>query len=125
MTENPLIIFSDSEALIGDIEFVFKNKLDFISSGSLGWVIDYIHHHYVKLLIADMDMKTAVQTEVLDKLREFGNEETAILFLASEQKRLELEKKFGDLSGLNVSADWLIKPFSRNSLISSVDHLCG
>ena len=71
-----------------------------------------------------MDMKSDVQAEVLNGLRELGGDKTSFLFLVSERKKLELEKKFGDLSEFEISADWLVKPFSRNALISSVDHLC-
>ena len=124
MNINPSIIFSDSDALIGDIEYVFRNQRDFVSSESLVWVKDYLRHHNVKLLIADMDMKSDVQAEVLNGLRELGGDNTSFLFLVSERKKLELEKKFGDLSEFEISADWLVKPFSRNALISSVDHLC-
>ena len=125
MNANPQIIFSDSEALIGDIKFVFRNRLDFIHSESLSWIKDYTNEHNVKLVIADMDIKSTVQTEVLDGLRELRDENLSFLFLISEKKKLELEKSFGDLGGLDVSADWLIKPFSRNALISSVVNLFG
>ena len=125
MNINPSVIFSDSNALIGDIEYVFRDQRNFVSSESLVWVRDYLHHHNVKLLIADMDIKSDVQTEVLNNLRDLGGNHTSFLFLVSERKKLELEKKFGDLSVFEVSADWLVKPFSRNALISSVDHLCG
>jgi CheY-like chemotaxis protein len=111
--------------LIGDIEYVFKNRLDFISSESIGWVREYLHSHNVKLVIADMDMKIAGQTEVLDGIREFETESTSLLFLVSEKKKLELERNFGDLRQFDISADWLIKPFSRNALVSSVDRICG
>ena len=125
MNENYQIILSDSEALIGDIEFVFKGRLDFIHSESLSWIKDYITDHNVKLVIADMDIKSTVQTEVLEGLREIRDENTSIVFLVSEKKKLELEKMFGGLDSLQVSADWLIKPFSRNALISSVGNLYG
>ena len=125
MDIGPLLIYSDSNALIGDIEYVFRNRLDFITSESLDWVKDYLHHHNVKLLIADLDMKTAVRTEVLNTIREFDGTETAFLFLVSEQKMLELEDDMENLNGLKVSSGWLLKPFSRNSLVSSVDRLCS
>lgn len=119
------MIYSDSNALIGDIEYVFRNRMDFITSESLEWVKEYLHHHNVKLLIADLDMKEAVQTEVLNTLREFDGTETAFLFLVSEQKMLELEDEITHLDGFNLTAGWLMKPFSKNSLVSSVDRLCG
>lgn len=125
MANSQLVIFSDSDALIGDIEYVFRDRLDFISSHSLSWVKDYLHNNNVKLLIADMDMKTTAQTEILDSIRELGAEETAVLFLASEAKMLELTELFREMNQYKVSADWLIKPFSRNALISSVGQLYG
>lgn len=126
MASNPLLIFSDSDALIGDIEYVFRDKLDFISSKSISWIKEYILHNPVRLLIADMDMKISDQTEVLNGIRGFETEATSLLFLVSERKKLELERNFGNLNLIDVSADWLVKPFSRNALISSVDHqLCG
>ena len=109
--------------MIGDIEYIFRDQ-DFISSESIEWVRDYIKHHYVKLLIADMDIDNDVQAEVLERLGELCSGNIPFLFLVSEQKKLELERQFGDLSGFNVAADWLVKPFSRNALVSSVDHLC-
>ncbi|HAK46829.1 MAG TPA: hypothetical protein DCO79_13040 [Spirochaeta sp.] len=125
MNTDPIVIFSDSDALIGDIDYVFRDHLNFISSGSLPWIEDYLKHHRVKLLIADMDIKIDVRTEVLERLRELGGEEISFLFLVSEKMKLELERDFGDLNRFEVSADWLVKPFSRNALISSVDHLNG
>ena len=121
--DSTLVIFSDSAALVGDIEYVFRDRLDVVSSDSLEWVKDYIHRNRVKLVIADMDDRIAVQKDFLNELRAFGDQNTALLFLVSERKKLELEKTFGNLSDLEVSAGWLTKPFSRNSLISSVDRL--
>lgn len=125
MGNGPLLIFSDSNALIGDIEYVFRNRLDFVSSESLEWVKDFLHHHDVKLLIADLDMKAAVQAEVLNTLREFGGTGMSFLFLVSEQKMLDLEDCIAKINKFNISSGWLMKPFSRNSLVSSVDRLCG
>jgi len=125
LNDNAQIILSDSEALIGDIEYAFKDKLEFVHSESMSWIKDYVNHHHVKLVIADMDIKSAVQTEVLSGLRELGDEELAVLFLVSEKKMLELRKNSGEFSGFKISADWLVKPFSRNALISSVGHLYG
>jgi len=121
----PLLILSDSNALIGDIRYVFKDRLECVSSDSLDWIERYLKFHDIKLLIADMDMEIANRAEVLDGLREFRSDRTAFLFLVSEKRKLELERNYNGLQGLIVSADWLIKPFSRDSLISSVDRLCS
>lgn len=118
------MILSDSGALIGDIEYVLGDQREFVSSDSLKWVQDFLRYHDVDLFIADMDIKIDEQTEVLNRLRELTPEETSLLLLVSERKKLELEKEFGGLGKFEVSADWLIKPFSRNALISSIDNLC-
>ncbi|MDC7226206.1 MAG: hypothetical protein PQJ61_05535 [Spirochaetales bacterium] len=118
------VILSDSGALIGDIEYVLGDQREFVSSDSLKWVQDFLRYHDVDLFIADMDIKIDEQTEVLNRLRELTPEETSLLLLVSERKKLELEKEFGGLGKFEVSADWLIKPFSRNALISSIDNLC-
>ena len=121
----PLLILSDSNALIGDIRYVFKDRLECVSSDSLDWIERYLKFHDIKLLIADMDMEIANRIDVLNGLREYRNDEIAFLFLVSEKRKLEIERNFDGLQGMVVSADWLIKPFSRDSLISSVDRLCG
>jgi hypothetical protein len=122
--EGPLLIFSDSNALIGDIQYVFKNKLECVSSDSIDWVEGYLKFHDIRLLIADLDTKSAVQTEVLEGFRDNLDEQVAFLFLVSERRKLELERYPENLPGILVSAGWLIKPFSRDALINSVDRLC-
>ena len=67
--DSTLVIFSDSAALVGDIEYVFRDRLDVVSSDSLEWVKDYIHRNRVKLVIADMDDRIAVQKDFLNELR--------------------------------------------------------
>ena len=123
MADSPSVIFSDSDALIGDIEFVFRDRHDFVSSESIGWVRRYLLSHNVKLVIADMDMKIADQTAVLNQLRDLGEHEPALLILVSESKKFKLEREFDMLGDFEHSVDWLIKPFSKNSLISTVGHL--
>ena len=91
----------------------------------MSWIKDYLHKNKVKLLIADMDNKTTAQAEILDGLRELGAEETAVLFLVSESKILELTGLFRNMNRFDISADWLVKPFSRDALISSVGQLYG
>ena len=121
----PLLIFSDSNALIGDIQYVFKDKLECISSDSFEWVVRYLKFHDIKLLIADLDMDNAVQAEALEGLSLNNVGRIAFLFLVSERKKLELERvSTGDIGAI-VSVGWLIKPFSRDALIDSVGRLCG
>lgn len=121
--EGPLLIFSDSNALIGDIQYVFKGKLECVSSDSFDRVERYLKLYDIKLLIADLDMEISFETEVLEGLRDM-DDRIAFLYLVSERRKLELERD------TNVFPDWvtaemLVKPFSRDSLIDSVGRLCG
>ncbi|MBI9107271.1 MAG: hypothetical protein JEZ04_11060 [Spirochaetales bacterium] len=124
---SPLLIFSDSNALIGNIQYVFKDILECVSSDSLEWIEQYLTCHDIKLLIADMDMElnAAARNEVLEGLKEYRNGQTSFLFLVSEKRKLEIERDYEDLSDMVVSADWLIKPFSRDNLVFTVGKLCG
>ena len=124
---SPLLIFSDSNALIGDIQWVFRDRMKCLSSCSIEWIERYLKYHDIDLLIADLDMDLDrnFQAEVLEGFRDYRHGRIAFLYLVSEKKKLELEKDFDSLYGMVVSADWLIKPFSRDALITSVDRLCS
>lgn len=125
---SPLLIFSDSDALIGDIRWVFRDRLECISSDSMDWIEKYIKYHDIKLFIADMDILNKdenLRAQVLDGLRDYQNDRIAFLFLVSEKMKLEIERDYNGLYGMLLTSDWLIKPFSRDALVSSVEKLCG
>ena len=124
---DPILILSDSEALVGDIQWVFKDSRKVMSFDSVEKLEKYIKFHRILLIIADMDMELdrPLVTEVLEGFRDYTRKNPSLLFLASGGRKLELESRYDGSYGESVTADWLIKPFSRDALIASVDQLCG
>ncbi len=120
-----MVLLSDSEALISDIRFALEDTWEIMSSDSITEIEKYLQRTKVKLLIVDMDIKSALWTEVLEGLRGYEGKEIRFLFLASESRKLEIEKIQLNSIELLLSASWLIKPFSRNTLQSSVKTLFG
>lgn len=126
MVHDPIVIFSDSDVLINDIEYAFREKYDFIHSESIIWIKDYLSSHPVKLMIVDMDidmhMESAAQIESFNCIKELDTNGISFLFLISERKKLELERASGTLCRCSNS-DWLVKPFSRNTILQSVNRI--
>ncbi len=120
-----MVLLADSEALISDIRFALEDRWEIMSSDSITEIERYLQRTKVKLLIVDMDIKSALWTEVLEGLRSYEGKEIKFLFLASESRKLEIEKIQLNSIELLLSASWLIKPFSRNTLQSSVKTLFG
>ncbi|MDC7126349.1 MAG: hypothetical protein PQJ46_12330 [Spirochaetales bacterium] len=120
---HPYIIFSDSEILIRNIKFAFEGSIDFSSFETPSCILQNTFENNLKLIIVDLDMKIENHISAVKVFREIS-EKVPVLFLVSEKRVVELLDIFGGLRTINTPANWLMKPYSRNALISSVQQLC-
>jgi two-component SAPR family response regulator len=119
-----MLIFTNSDALAEDIKFELKDKYgSLVSCSTLSGLKEHFGKKDVELLIADMDIDEDTQEEILRGLKACEESEVSCLFLSSEKQKLEFEKKAEMISSLPLASEWLIKPFSRDALISSVNRL--
>ena len=117
------VILSDSIAFIKSVELAFENEINFLKIDSIDSLENEYQNEKIGLLIVDVDSKFVDPTLVISCLDRIGKSKASLIFLASELTLLDLNKKIEFSLSKKHKAEWLIKPCSKNDLLSAFKKL--